>query len=132
MSRLKSGLAYRRRHVKDLVDNGINPIPDRLLAFDNQFTAPVWGYEDAHAYYDDCSSVHILKDVKVPTIILTSLDDPVVPYEMYTKAHMSNYIDLVTTKHGGHLGFLSQGIRDPDRYWMDWRISQWLSALDQV
>ena len=132
MSRLKSALTYRRRKVQGLVDNGLNPIPNRLLAFDNQFTAPVWGYASANDYYEDCSSIHLLKDVRVPTIILSSLDDPVVPVEMVQRATLSNHIDLVTTRHGGHLGFMSQGGRDPDRFWMDWRISQWISALDAV
>jgi len=95
MSRLKQALRYRRRKVVGLVDNGINPIPDRLLTFDDQFTAPV-------------------------------------PFGMYEKAHLSNHIDVVSTRQGGHLGFISRGIRDPDRYWMDWRISQWISALDDV
>ncbi len=132
MMRLKQALTYRRRKVVGLIDNGINPIPDRLLAFDDQFTAPVWGYASANDYYEDCSSIHLLKDVRVPTIILSSQDDPVVPFEMYQRAHLSNYIDLASTRHGGHLGFLSRGIRDPDRFWMDWRISQWISALDDV
>ncbi len=132
MKRLKHALSYRRRKVVGLIDSGINPVPDRLLAFDDQFTAPVWGYSSANDYYADASSIHILKDVRVPTIILTSQDDPVVPFEMYEKAQMSNYIDVVSTRQGGHLGFISRGVRDPDRYWMDWRISQWISALDDV
>jgi len=132
MSRLKQTLRYRRRKVVGLVDNGLNPVPDRLLPFDDQFTAPVWGYDSANDYYADASSVHVLKDVRVPTIILSSQDDPVVPFEMYEKAHLSNYIDIVSTQQGGHLGFISRGVRDPDRFWMDWRISQWISALDDV
>jgi len=132
MSQLKRLLCYRRRKVVGLIDSGINPIPDRLLTFDDQFTAPVWGYSGAEEYYSDASSIHILKDVQVPTIILSSRDDPVVPFEMYEKAHLSNYIDVVGTRQGGHLGFIGRGVRDPDRFWMDWRISQWISALDDV
>ena len=132
MFRLKQALFYRRKRVVGLVDNGINPVPDRLFAFDDQFTAPLWGYDGASDYYADASSIHVLKDVRVPTILLSSQDDPVVPFEMFERAHLSNYIDVVSTRQGGHLGFLSRGIRDPDRFWMDWRISQWLSAIDNV
>lgn len=132
MSQLAASLAWRRRRVKGLVDNGINPIPHRLLQFDDKFTAPIWGYRDAHDYYENCSSIHLARDIRVPTIVLTSMDDPVVPYDMLTKAPYSGYVDLVSTRKGGHLGFLSRGVRDPDRFWMDWRISQWISAIDEV
>jgi len=132
MGKLRRALAYRRKHVAGLVDNGINPIPNRLLDFDNQFTAPIWGFENAADYYDKCSSMRLLSAVEIPTIILTSRDDPVVPYDMLANTPVSNYVDLISTGTGGHLGFLSRGIRDPDRYWMDWRISQWIAAIDAV
>lgn len=132
MSKLNRTLAYRRKHVAGLVDTGIRPVPTRLLEFDDKFTAPIWGYKNAAEYYEKCSSARFLSDVKIPTIILTSRDDPVVPFDMLANTPISNYVDLVSTRTGGHLGFLSRGIRDPDRYWMDWRISQWVAAIDAV
>ena len=132
MAKLKRTLTFRRRHVAGLIDNGINPIPNRLLDFDDRFTAPIWGFRNAADYYEKCSSMRLLTGIKIPTIILTSRNDPVVPYDMIANTPVSNYVDLVSTASGGHLGFLSRGIRDPDRYWMDWRISQWISSLDDV
>lgn len=132
MARLKRSLTYRRKHVAGLVDTGISPIPDRLLAFDEEFTAPIWGFQSAAQYYEKCSSVRLLGDIKIPTIILSSRDDPVVPFDMLNNVLMSNHVDLISTRTGGHLGFLSRGVRDPDRFWMDWRISQWISAIDAV
>ncbi len=132
MAKLNRTLAYRRKHVADLVDTGINPIPTRLLEFDDKFTAPIWGFRDAAEYYEKCSSARFLSEVKIPTIILTSRDDPVVPFDMLANTPVSNYVDMVSTRTGGHLGFLSRGIRDPDRYWMDWRISQWVAGIDAV
>ena len=132
MSKLTKTLAFRRKHVADLVDTGINPVPDRLLEFDDRFTAPIWGFKSAADYYEKCSSARLLSDIKVPTIILTSRDDPVVPFDMLANTPFSNYVDMISTRTGGHLGFLSRGIRDPDRYWMDWRISQWIAAIDAV
>ena len=132
MARLKRALTYRRRHVAGLVDNGLNPIPSRLLQFDDKFTAPIWGFDTAEEYYEDCSSMRLLEDIAIPTIIVASRDDPVVPYEMIANTPVSNYVDFVSTGIGGHLGFISRGVRDPDRYWMDWRISQWIAALDDV
>ena len=132
MRLLKSQLAYRRRHVEGLVDNGLNPLPDRLLEFDDRFVAPVHGFRDARDYYEQCSSGPVLHRIEVPTIILAAQDDPIVPFASYDTFSMSRVIERVSTRYGGHLGFLSRGLRDPDRHWMDWRISQWISSLDQV
>lgn len=132
MAKLTKTLAFRRKHVAGLVDTGINPIPQRLLEFDDKFTAPIWGFKSAADYYEQCSSARLLSEIKIPTVILTSRDDPVVPFDMLANTPVSNHVDLVSTRVGGHLGFLSRGIRDPDRYWMDWRISQWIAAIDAV
>jgi predicted alpha/beta-fold hydrolase len=132
MAKLKRALIFRRKHVAGLVDTGINPIPSRLLEFDDKFTAPIWGFKNAADYYEKCSSARLLNDIKVPTIVLASRDDPVVPFDMLANTPVSNHVDFVSTRTGGHLGFLSRGIRDPDRYWMDWRISQWIAAIDAV
>ena len=131
MRRLKNQLALRRRRVKGLVDNGLNPIPDRLLAFDDQFVAPVLGYSGAREYYAKCSSGPLLKNIAVPTIILTSEDDPIVPFEIYSDFEFSSYVDLVSTKRGGHLGFLGKSAGDPDSHWMDWRITEAIAGLEE-
>ena len=72
----------------------------------------------------------MLNQISVPTIILTSEDDPVVPFEVYSEHDFSNYVSLVSTKHGGHLGFLGKSFRDPDSHWMDWRIVNSIVRLD--
>lgn len=132
MKRLKAQLSRRRRLVKGLVDTGVTPLPDRLIHWDDRFTAPCWGYSGAMEYYADASSATMLDEVSIPTIILTAQDDPIVPFSMYQKYPMSNYIEVVAPKHGGHLGFLAQSqTRDPDRHWMDWRICQWVTSLDE-
>ena len=88
------------------------------------------GYSGAREYYDVCSSGPLLKNVTVPTIILTSEDDPIVPFEIYSDFEFSDYVTLASTKHGGHLGFLGKSTRDPDIHWMDWRIANSIARLD--
>lgn len=131
INRIKAQLTKRRKMVKDLVDNNINPLPKRMLSWDHEFTAPCWGYQSAHEYYADASSASTLDRISVPTIILTAEDDPVVPFSMFSNYSHSNFVELVTTTHGGHLGFIGQKrTEDPDRHWMDWRICQWIGSLD--
>ena len=130
MRRLRSHLAIRRRKVAGLKDNGLNPLPNRLLEFDDQFVAPVLGYSGAREYYSVCSSGPLLKNVTVPTTILTSEDDPIVPFEIYSDFELSSCVELVSTKRGGHLGFLGKSSRDQDMHWMDWRVVNSIAKLD--
>ncbi len=129
--RLRAHLTMRRRLVKGLIDNGLSPLPNRLAHWDDQFTAPIWGFSGARDYYEKCSAGPLLKHVQVPTILLSAHDDPVVPFDSYAPFTLSNAIELIDTKQGGHLGFLGRSPRDPDRYWMDWRICNWISSLDE-
>lgn len=128
--RLRNQLKYRRQHVKDLIDNRINPIPRRMVHFDDQFTAPVSGFSGAREYYRAASPGRLLRDVSVPTLIVAAKDDPLVPIEMFDQWPMSPEIEFVTTKHGGHLGFVGRHRVDPDRHWLDWRITQWVASID--
>ena len=144
MRRLRARIARRRSLVEGLVDSGVNPLPDRLVHFDDQFIAPVFGFSSAKDYYENCSAGPVLADVRVPTIILTSQDDPVVPFGMYDRFPMSDHIQLIATEYGGHLGFISQTnttagrnskyqpLKDFDPYWMDWRICQWITSIDEA
>ena len=128
--RLTEMLQYRRRKVKNLVDNGLNPFPDRLLDLDDQFTAPVHGFTGARDYYKKCSSRSLINQICVPTIIVAAQDDPIIPFEIFDQRLFSPQVEFVSTKSGGHLGFLGNHPRDPDHFWLDWRICDWLTSLD--
>ena len=57
----------------------------KMRDFEEQILYKVNGYKDYQAFYDDVSSSRFIKDVKIPTLYIHSLDDPVcvkecVPY----------------------------------------------------
>ena len=130
VQKLIKQLAFRRRHVTGLLDNGLKKMPDRLIHFDDQFVAPVNGYSGARDYYRRSSSAPVLRDISLSTLIIAAKDDPVVPVEMFSHWVLSPSTELLTTTHGGHLGFLSGTHHDPDPHWLDWRLSQWISEVD--
>jgi predicted alpha/beta-fold hydrolase len=130
VKRLRDALAFRRRRVANLVDNGLNPLPDRLVHFDDQFVAPLCGFSGARDYYEKCSAGPLLGQIAIPTIIVAARDDPVIPYAMFADWTMSGTIEMVATKNGGHLGFFGNHPGDPDRHWLDWRICRWINRLD--
>ena len=77
-------------------------------AYDDQVTAPLHGFVGAQDYYDRCSSRQYLKDIQIPTRIIHALDDPfmfrsTVPDE----EELSDCIDFLSVKNGGHVGFIS-------------------------
>jgi hypothetical protein len=78
-----------------------------LLAFDNIYTAPAHGFNDAYDYYEKSSSLQFLSNIKTPVLILNAKNDSFLskdcyPYEI---ASESEYIFLETPKYGGHVGF---------------------------
>jgi predicted alpha/beta-fold hydrolase len=86
----------------------------------------VSGFRDAEHYYEMSSSNHLLSHIRVPTMILTSGDDPLIPFHIFESAAMSEFVHLHATEHGGHLGFLGRPNEDADQRWMDWRVTDWI------
>ncbi len=78
-----------------------------LPSFDDFFTAPLQGYKNADDYYEQCSSKHFLKDIKVPTLIVNAANDPFLSKECYPyeEAESNPFVDLEVPEHGGHVGF---------------------------
>jgi predicted alpha/beta-fold hydrolase len=75
--------------------------------FDNNYTAPTHGFENADDYYEKSSCTQYLKDIKKSTLLITSLDDPFLNEACFPikEAKNSKHFHLLTTKYGGHVGF---------------------------
>jgi predicted alpha/beta-fold hydrolase len=104
-----------------------------IYEFDDVVTAPHFGYGRADDYYRLASSGPLLRNIRVPTLIIQSMDDPMIPFEPFQKSGIEENpaLQLLATRHGGHTGFLA--IRRPhpadfDWYWAESRIVDFLSA----
>lgn len=105
---------------------GMTPIPRTLRKFDAAFTAPRAGFISVDDYYKYSSANRVTSEIAIPTLILGSEDDPIVPAACLREASYSDQVTVHLTKRGGHLGFLGAASkRDPDRRWMDWRVVEW-------
>jgi hypothetical protein len=89
-----------------------------LREFDDAATAPLHGFRDADHYYEVCSSAAYLAGIRVPTLILHSLDDPFLPATALPRAALESNpaITPVITEVGGHVGFL-EGPPWAPRFW---------------
>ena len=92
--------------------------------FDDLFTAPLFGFGSALNYYQTQSAQGFLPDIRVPTLLITAKDDPLVPFESYNQSAVRDNpnVQLLATERGGHLGFLS---RTKPRFWLDGQIVSW-------
>jgi len=74
-------------------------------------TAPLHGFAGAQDYYDKCSSRQFLKNIRVPTRIIHSLDDPFMfESTVPVQDELSSSIDFLLTAYGGHVGFISGSV----------------------
>lgn len=94
--------------------------------FDNAFTAPLHGFRDVDDYYTRASSKPLLKDIRVPTLIINAVDDPFIcPSALPAKAEVSADVQLQISEKGGHVGFISGSLWRPT-YWLESRIPEFL------
>ena len=107
------------------------PRPRTLYGFDDWFTAPAIGFRDAHDYYRHASAAQFIPAIRVPTTIITSRDDPLVPFAMFSSDAIAypDCVRLVATDHGGHVGFVGKKGVDADAHWLDWRIVEIVTGV---
>jgi uncharacterized protein len=103
---------------------------NRISEFDDRYTAPDGGYSNAADYYDRSGARHVLDRIVVPTTIITSQDDPFIPYSMFLTPAIEQHphIRLIAPAHGGHCGFFQTRQAWEDRYWVENRIVEIVSG----
>ncbi len=91
-----------------------------VRAFDEAVTAPIHGFCDADDYYGSCSSGQFLDRIRVPTVVIQSRDDPLVPGHTIPKIlERDGVVRGVITEYGGHVGFLARGGRLGPHLWAE-------------
>jgi uncharacterized protein len=106
--------------------NGFGPI-GTVREFDNEITAPCFGFKDAEEYYWTASAKRVVDKVAVPLLLITAEDDPVVPYESFVQAELekSPCVRFVGTPYGGHCGYVSR-FEGRERFWAEQRIVEFV------
>jgi predicted alpha/beta-fold hydrolase len=109
---------------------------DRILTlreFDEIYTAPDGGFRDAADYYEQTAARNVLSSIGIPTLIMTSRDDPFIPYEMFENHGLiSNpWIHLMAPVYGGHCGFLQRHLTHEDVFWAENRIIEFIKFHEE-
>jgi predicted alpha/beta-fold hydrolase len=111
---------------------------DRILAartlyeFDDAVTAPVHGFADADDYYARSSSIRWLDKIRIPTLLLSAVDDPFLPPSVLTDvAAVAAANPCLTTEfplRGGHVGFIGGPHPGAAFFYAEWRVAEFLAA----
>ena len=91
---------------------------------DNDFTAPLHGFKDAEDYWQKSSSKQFMGGIAVPTLILNTANDPIVPAHSLANANeVGKGVTLCYTDNGGHVGFVTTRQNDMKHFaWMPDRV----------
>ena len=128
LSRLRDRVRRKSRMSPDLYNPEWLDRVATIWEFDDRYTAPLFGFGTAENYYATQSAARYLNDIRVPTLVICSKDDPLVPFEVYQHpAFQTNpALRLIATERGGHLGFLS---RERPRFWVDAVALNWMERV---
>lgn len=99
--------------------------------YDQHVVAPLNGFQGADDYYQKCSSRAFIPNIHTPTLVIHSIDDPImVPQVIPKPDELPAGVTLELYAQGGHVGFVSGRVPFKPDYWLERRVcgyfSEWL------
>ena len=131
MRSLKNRIRLKHKLFPDAYDLGRLRTIQNLIEFDDEFTSVASGFLNARDYYHRASSIRVVANIRVPTLIIHAEDDPFIPFEPLRDAVFAEnpYIMLVATERGGHVAFISSRT-DEDRFWAENRVVEFFQLAN--
>jgi predicted alpha/beta-fold hydrolase len=128
LRRLKQRIRLKERLTPGLFRLDALDRVKSVYEFDDQFTAPAFGFGTADNYYATQSSQQFLDRIRVPALLVQAKDDPLIPFEVYNHPAFSRNpsLRLLAVDQGGHIGFIS---RTKPRFWLDEVLVQWMEEV---
>ncbi len=98
--------------MRQYPDNMPHPpkMPRTLQEFDDWFTAPIHGFENAMDYWTKSAPLQYLPNINRPCLLINARDDSFLSegcFPEYMTQH-NEYFHLLTPDYGGHCGFLGK------------------------
>ena len=123
LDRMRERLISTGRYTREQLNR-----PQSIYEIDDQITAPSFGFGTADNYYATQSAVRFLDRIRIPALLVQAEDDSFIPFSSFRQpAFASNpNLRLISTKYGGHLGFVS---KFAPRFWVDRTVTGWLLSL---
>ena len=114
IARVRRRMAMYPRIYADAAVDRIHTMRD----FDQHIVARYGGFADADDYYYTVASSKYAGVLRVPTLIVHSLDDPFIRMLPATREALigNPHVTLLETQHGGHCAFLCRA-SEAERRW---------------
>lgn len=127
---LQASLRRKARRFPDAFDVERGLAARTIREFDDAITAPVHGFRNAAHYYGRSSSARYLNAIRVPTLILHALDDPLVPAATVPLQEIRGSPWLVdgVQPRGGHVGFVEGESPARARLWAESEAARFVAA----
>lgn len=98
-----------------------------FLEFDDHITAVLHGFKDARDYYQKCSALLDLPNIKKPTLIIHAQDDPFMDKQVIpTPSLINENVAYELSLHGGHVGFIN-ALFGSQQLWLPSRITSFIN-----
>ncbi|MEM8965323.1 MAG: hydrolase [Bacteroidota bacterium] len=118
---LKKKIRDKEAIMPEKISSEFFPEIRSLEDFDDYYTAPLHGFQDAEDYYRQCSSIHFLQSIRVPTLIVNAQNDPFLAKECYLteEEQTTQYLHFQAPEAGGHVGFMQRGYSKGKNFWSE-------------
>lgn len=125
---MKAKALRKAKHFPALFDVAAIEAARGIRDFDHVVTARHFGFSSAEHYYEDCSAAPRLHRIKTRTLLLSSSDDALAPPVMPIDVANNPKLDVLLTRSGGHVGFVS-GTPWRPHFWAERRVFEWLTSV---
>ena len=132
MGRFLKTLHQKIRTKMKLMPGQINDDNYHLIKnfkdYDDRYTAPLHGFNNAEDYWSKCSSNRFIPEIKIPTLIVNARNDPFIVDGCYpvNETSDSKCVYLEVPKSGGHVGFMQ--FKKDKSYWSEERTIEFLKC----
>ena len=128
---LKNRIRLKQKLFPELYDLSRLRRIRNLREFDDEFTSRAGGFLNVSDYYHCASSIRVIENIRIPTLIIHAEDDPFIPFDPLRHPVFAEnpYIMLVATERGGHVAFISSRT-DEDRFWAGNRAVEFFQLAD--
>lgn len=130
---LKKRIRLKQKLFPELYDLSRLSRIRTIRDFDEEFTSLAHGFANADDYYYRSSSVRVVKNIHLPTLIIHAQDDPFIPFDSLRHREFSEnpYILLIATDRGGHVAFISAKGSE-DRFWAENRAVEFFLLAEAI
>ncbi|MDE3052306.1 MAG: alpha/beta fold hydrolase [Gemmatimonadota bacterium] len=125
---LRMKAARKLDQFPGLYDRGAAARASSIYEFDEMVTAPLHGFAGAEDYYARSSSIRVLSNITLPTLLLSAYDDPFLPPESLASAARiaaaNPALTAAFSRRGGHVGFVAGAIPGVPHYYSEHRLME--------